>query len=282
MKEAIRYRLIEQCSDLGQVIFHPKTVDLPITKPYAVLVPTEDTSDANWTGYRSFVEIMLYFPSTSSNLLEVLSAQVIAALDKQIIRDPPAGGQVYTCFYMEAVGLDIVNEVTGTISRCMRFMVNALQPIHVVNSSSTDDVWLEALSAETETLLGPHWTCYRGVWPMEYQLPAVMWRMTELETRPINAAMFEVRKKMVGHVLGATSNQQADGIMQIVQALGNASKLPLDRASKQYVTLIEPRSNMLANAVTEGQITATLSKKIARLREEVTLIQEVQFHPIIQ
>lgn len=130
--------------------------------------------------------------------------------------------------------------------------------------------------------MGPEWTVYRGLWPLGYVRPAVMWRIVATEVNQLMAAMFEVRKRFVGHVIGRTPNEQTNGVLRIVEQLGSTIKVPLNPADRRYMTIIDPRADLQPNAITGGQITVTLSRRTNRPTEEAPLIQEVHFSPNMQ
>lgn len=280
MKKAIRRTLQEHVPALKQVVFDPSTIDPALNGPYAVIVDVEDTGDPDWRGYRSIVEVGLHIPVNHELTLDALSAQVVTALETKIIRDPP-NGQIYAGLFMGVTGQDQLDELTQKISRRIRFVIAALQPTHAVESSSTEDAWLIALANATETWLDPSWTSYIGAWPSGYHTPAVLWRLIEVECREVNAGVYELRKKFTGHVIGNSPNEQADGIIQIIDRLGQTIKLLIDQM-QQFVTVRDPRSNMQANALTDGQITVTLSRKMNRAVQEAPLIQEIQMKNNLQ
>jgi hypothetical protein len=281
VKKAIRRTLQDHVPALMQVVFDPNAIDPALNGPYAVIVDVEDTGDPDWRSYRSMVEIGLNIPVNHELTLDTLSAQVVTTLETKIIRDPP-NGQVYAGLFVGVTGSDQMDEQSQRISRRIRFVIAALQPNHAVESSSTEDAWLIALANATETRLGPSWSCYLGAWPSNYHAPAVLWRLVEVESREVNAAVYEMRKKLVGHIIGNSPNEQADGILRTTEMLGQTIKLPIDQTKQHYATISDPRSNMQANALSDGQITVTLSRKMNRAAQEAPLIQEIQMQHNLQ
>jgi hypothetical protein len=102
-----------------------------------------------------------------------------------------------------------------------------------------------------------------------------MWRLTGIELREGSRAMFEVRKKFVGHVIGDTPNKEISGTLTIVQELHSAIKIPLDIANRRYLTVHDPIGDYRSDALTAGQMSVTLSRFTNRPVEEAPLIAEV-------
>ncbi|NPV30635.1 MAG: hypothetical protein HPY58_13510 [Firmicutes bacterium] len=226
MRAAIRQKLIDTVPDFGGRVFEPHAAGAGTAKPYAVIRQGVDAEDTPWTGFRRIIEVWPYVARTSFENLDALVSKTIAALDKQLLTDAVTG-EVFTCQYLGTAGQDFVDEKWDAITRGLRFAVLALQPV-VVAETVANDPWLEALATWTETLLGTTWAVYRNAWPLGYKRPGVMWRLTGIEVLEKGRAVFEVRKKFIGHVIGSTPNEQITGALAIVQELGNAIKLPLD------------------------------------------------------
>jgi hypothetical protein len=81
---------------------------------------------------------------------------------------------------------------------------------------------------------------------------------------------------MAGHVLGATPNQETVAMLQIVQGLTQAIKVPLDLANRKYMTVVEPRGDYRMDALTRGQISVTLTRMTMRPFEEAPLMQKIE------
>ena len=274
MREAIRQKLIAAIPDLDGRVYELHAAGSNTQKPYIVVVQGEDQEESPWTGFRRIIEVWPYSSRTTSfQVVDALAEQIIAALDKQPLNDPITG-KVFSCMYVGTAGSDLVDEERDTITRGLRFSVVALQPVNVAETGP-DDPWLEALASWTENVLGVGWTVYRALWPSGYVRPAVMWRMAGMEVHPLTAAAFEVRKRFAGHVIGLTPNEQTDGVLRIVEALGDTIKIPLNPAERRYMTVIDPRADLQANAITGGQITVTLSRRTNRPTEEGPLISSI-------
>lgn len=280
MRAAIKQKLIDSILDISGRVYEPQAAGASTPKPYLVLRQGVDTEDTPWTGFRRIIEVWPYVSRTTFQKVDDLVAKVVVALDKKILTNAVTG-EVFTCQYLGTVGQDYVDEEWDAITRGLRFAVMALQPV-AVPETVANDPWLEALAAWTGTILGTAWTVYRNFWPLGYKRPAVMWRLAGVEVRESARAMFEVRKKLIGHVLGSTPNEQITGALTMVQELGNAIKLPLDTANKRYLTVNNPAVDYRTDALTAGQISVTLSRLTNRPAEEAPLIMAVHNTGFIQ
>lgn len=138
------------------------------------------------------------------------------------------------------------------------------------------DSWLEALAIWTEGVMGPDWNVYRGALPPGYNKPAVMWRITGAEVVEKGLAMYEVRKKFTGYVLGRSQNEQVVGAVTLAQELGKAVKIVLDAVDKRYLTVITPALNLQADALSAGQLSVVLSRNTSRPIEEIPYIMQIE------
>jgi len=272
MRTAIRQQLINQIPEIDGRCFEPHAAGAKTPKPYLVLRQGDDTPGTLWTGFRRIIEVWPYLPRTTFEGVDAMVQKVVSALGDQPLTT--AAGEVFTCQYLGVAGQDVVDEEWDIITRGLRFSVLALQPVAVPETVAADP-WLEALAAWTVATLGGAWTAYRSAWPLGYLRPSVMWRVAGTEIREKSRAVFEVRKRFIGHILGSTPNEQAAGILTVVQELGSAVKLCLDAPNKRYLTVQSPSADYRADALTAGQLAVTLSRSTSRPAEEVPYINEV-------
>lgn len=275
MRNAIRDRLLAAVPELKDV-YEPQAADKNSLKPYAVVLQGDDTDESAWAGFRRIVEVWPYISRSTFAKLDDLEGQIASALVSQPL--VTTAGAVFTCSYLGS-GQDTVDEEWGAITRGMQFVVMALQPIGDV-VPITSDPWLTALAAWTEAQLSQEWAVYKGVWPLGYTKPSVMWRVTGIDTKMVTLGSFQVTKRFTAHVLGADGNQQHAGILELMTALGSTPKIPLDLADRRYMTILEPRANMEADALTAGQITVTLTSRTKRPVAEGPLMMEVNYKRI--
>ncbi|MGE5552830.1 MAG: hypothetical protein ACM3XZ_02765 [Betaproteobacteria bacterium] len=273
MRDAIRNRLIAAVPEVGGRVVEPGVPGRETPKPYLVVRQGVDAEDTPWTGFRRIVEVWPYLSRQTFKDVDFLAAKIIAALADQPLTT--AAGEVFTCHYLGAAGSDVVDPEWDAITRGLRFAVLALQPV-AASETVANDPWVEAVALWTETLLSSTWTVYRNLWPLGYKRPAVMWRLAgPHQVRERARAVFEVRKKLVCHVIGATPNQQASGILQIVEGLGSAIKVVLDTVNRRYLVVDEPTADYQANPLTAGQISVVLSRLTNRPAEEAPLMQHI-------
>jgi len=273
MRAALRQQLVNQVPDVDGRVYEPHAASAKTEKPYLVIRQGIDVENNPWTGFRRIVEIWPYVDRTTFQSVDSLAKKVTAALDKQLLTMDT--GEVFTCLYLGTVGTDFIDEDWGAITRGLRFAVMALQPV-AVPETVANDTWVEAIANWSENLLGTGWTVYRNRWPLGYVRPAVLWRLTNFNVEGINRSGFEVKKSLVGHVLGGTPNEETQGVLQIIDGLTQAIKVPLDMESKKYMTVVTPRGNFQVNALERGQVIVTLTRKIKRLQEEVPLMQKIE------
>lgn len=279
MREAIRQKLLAEVPELSGGVYEPHAAGPDTEKPFAVVVQGEDTEGDAWTGFRRILEVWPNVVHTSFQQVDAIAKKITAVLDKQLIQTDE--GQVFSCLYLGAAGSDFLDHEWQTLSRGLRFSVIAIQPVNIPETV-IDDPWLDALTNWTESILGQNWHVYRGLWPLGYRYPSVMWRITDFEVNGMSKACFEVRKRFVGHVLGTTPNEQTEAVLQLVERLQNDIKLPLDIALRKYMTVVTPKADLKADAISNGQISFTLTRRVSRPTEEAPLMAGMHFNRNLQ
>jgi len=274
MRAAIRQKLIDSIPKIEGRVYEPQAAGATTQKPYLVLRQGVDAEESLWAGFRRIIEVFPYVSRTTFQKVDELANKVIEVLDKQLLTDATTG-EVFTCQYLGTVGQDFIDEDWDAITRGLRFAVMALQPV-AVQETVASDTWVEALATWAENLLGEEWTVYRNRWPLGYVRPAVLWRLADISAVGTSRAAFEIHKLMAGHVLGATPNQETVAVLQIVQGLIQAIKVPLDLANKKYMTVVEPRGDYRMDALTRGQISVMLTRVTMRPFEEAPLMQKIE------
>lgn len=276
MRATIRQKLIADLSiDIGERVYEPQAVGVNMQKPFLVLRQGVDVDDSPWTGFRRIIEVWPYSESHSQTFQELdsLIDKIVLSLDQQLLTTPL--GEVFTCQYLGTIGTDIVDVEWGAITRGLRFAILALQPTSVPETVA-NDAWIEALSAWTETILGVVWTVYRNRWPAGYVRPAVLWRLNNFSVSPeLGRSGSRVSKKITGHVLGSTPNEEIQSMVQIVQGLSQEIKIILSLTNKKYLLVKNPSGDFQANSLEQGQITVELTRITARPEEAVPLMQKV-------
>nr|WP_218653040.1 hypothetical protein [Paenibacillus sp. 79R4] len=260
-------------------IYEPHAAEEKSPKPYAVILQGEDSDESPWVGFRRIVEIWPYVSRSTFERVDVLEMKIITALDKQMLTTET--GEVFSCVYLGSSGQDVVDAEWDAITRGMQFAVMALQPVGT-DGQITSDPWVPALADFTEQALGADWTVYNGYWPLGYLRPAVMWRVTDIDVKLLGYSSYRVTKRFTAHVLGNDQQPEHSAVFTLVGALGSAIKIPFDLADRRYLTVTNPKANIGADALREGQITVTLSRMVARPQEEVPLIRSVSYKPNIK
>lgn len=274
MRAAIRQKLIDSIPEIGDRVYEPHAAGASTQKPYVALRQGVDSEESPWAGFRRIIEVWPYMARTTFQQVDDLANKITAALDKQILTDAGTS-EVFTCQYLGTVGQDYVDEDWDAITRGLRFAVMALQPV-AIPEIVVGDPWVEALAKWTEGLLGSEWVVYCHRWPLGYARPAVLWRLTDVQVAGVSKAAFEVRKMIVGHVIGATPNQETEAVLKVVQGLIQEIKIAFDVANRKYMTITEPKGDYRLDALTRGQISATLSRMTMRPAEEAPLMQKIE------
>jgi hypothetical protein len=297
MRAAISQKLIGSIPEIEGRVFEFHAIDVNTTKPYLVLKQGADTKatpwadffknieDARafsarigpdvtpWAGFIRNIEIWPYVSGSGAfQTVDGLAEQIITELDGQQLMS--GDGELFTCRFLGTLGGDHADTGLDAISRGLKFVVLAVQPVPATDSVENDP-WLEALSEWTESMLGTDWAVYRNVWPMDYRTPAVLWRLSNVEISERARSVFEVQKTFTGHVLGAGVNEQQAAIVMIVQQLGGAAKILFDSTDRRYLTVSCPRAECEADAFNTGQLSITLKRQTSRPVENAPLIAAV-------
>jgi len=271
MRNAIRERLLAAVPEFVDV-YEPHAAGADSKKPFAVVFQGDDEEESNWAGFRRIIEIWPHVSRTSFAQVDALADKVIAALDQQLLST--TAGEVFSCLYMGAAGSDAYDDEWHVLTRGLRFSVVALQAVNIPETTA-DDSWITALTAWTQSQLADNWRVYSNRWPLGYRRPSVMWRLLEVEALPDTRAAFLVRKRIVGHVIGRTPNEQSAAAMFLAERLQRAVKIPLDLADRRYLTVISPRAALSSDAISTGQLAVTLSRRTLRPSEDVPLMNQI-------
>lgn len=272
MRNGIREKLLSSVPGIRNV-YEPHAASADSEKPYLVVAQGNETEESDWAGFRRIIEVWPYLSRNSFEEVDATAEAVIGALDEQLIADPVTG-EVFTCRYQGTAGPDQADEEWNAITRGLRFAVVAVQPLHHIETSISDP-WLDALSSWTEQLLGSGWAVYRGLWPLGYRQPSVMWRLAGTEAKGGGKLPFEIRKRFVGHVIGTSQTEQTAAAVLIPWQLQAAIKIPLSETNRRYLTVQEVKADHQADALTAGQIKLELKQLVSRPDEIAPLIGRV-------
>lgn len=277
MRNGIRHKLTLAVPLIGGRVVEAHETATGLDKPYVLLVQGADTVDTDWTGYRTSFEIWPFVSQDEFSEVDGLSSLIIQALDGQVITDPDSM-ESFTCQYEGNIGSDKVDIERNALTRGLRFAVISVKRGDAPEDLQ-EDAWLAALSSWTKNTLGSEdWQVYCGKWPSDYVRPSILWRLEGAETTAsTRAATIEVRKKTVGHVLGRTLGEQTATILELTQALTSAVKIPLNVTERRYLSVLSPIVDLAQDALTEGQLSVTLSRKVVRQLDEGPLMRTIQF-----
>ncbi|WP_199925592.1 hypothetical protein [Paenibacillus bouchesdurhonensis] len=274
MRSAVTARLLQAVPALQGVFHSTAEINAGVAEgPYVLVVETgEDTSPA-WSGFRQIIELWLYVSRNSPLELDVLSEQMIYALDKELLAAET--GERFLCLYEGTTGADSLDEPRDAVKRGLRFALIVPQQMSSSVQISSDP-WLDAVQDWTRRILGEAWRVYNGSWPLGYEAPAVMWRIADMEVSPQGRGVYELQKQFTAFIAGMDADQEHQAILTLVEGLGRSVKIPLRPEDKSYLTILEPKVNMNANGVTEGQLSVTFSRRITGSLDGGSLMQFIQ------
>ncbi|WP_139787111.1 hypothetical protein [Cohnella massiliensis] len=282
MRNTIRQRLSADIPALGGRVLEPHDDYASADKPYLVLQQGWETgSGSGFPGFRKRYEVWLHEAKAAGfDAVDRLAESVIRSLDERTMTDPDTG-DAFFCRYIGTIGRDRVDGERQTLSRILRFAVDAVQPAALAETVP-DDPWLEAIAAWTRALLGGSWQVCLNEWPSSYLRPAVLWRLGGMETGPGNAAALVVRKRLVGHVAGRTDNEEREAAALLASSLKLDGKVVLSAADRRWLAVEESGIDFGADPIAEGQLTVALSRRVKResFAEDAPLMREVFFNEI--
>jgi hypothetical protein len=246
-------------------------------EPYGVIAFSEEIWKSSWAGYRQVIRLKLYAGASGLDQTDTWAEELIAGLHRKRVKNPD--GTVFTLYYLGSREAERLEVSTGKVYRTLRFGVYI--PETGTDGSVTWDEWLSALSAWTGSLLGSPWKVYETAWPSGPEDYAILWRMTGGETRMAGASLYEVRKRLTGHIvaLDATSEQRA--VVSLMEGLGTKVQLPLDPDQHRYMSVVEVSADLEADAFLDGQLRLTLVQRRMRPAEDAALIRRVDIHSIL-
>lgn len=280
MRSAIRTKL-QTIADVSGRVMDPHAAGPQTAKPYIVVRQGTETEVSLWSGFRRIIEVWPYVAETNFQDVDALAKEIKDTLEKQLLTDTVTG-EVFTCRYAGSDSQDYADKEWKALTRCLRFEVYALQAVNVTDGVSSDP-WVTALATYTAGILLPAtWTVYKDHWPLGYKIPSVLWRVASIKVKSASSSTFEVRKKIIGHVIGSTPNGEVAAIASLVEAIGRDVKVVIDSGTHRYMTVRSVEGDYQADAITQGQITLDCSKLTLKPSEEVVLMEEVIITSILK
>lgn len=252
-------------------------------KPYAVLSLEGDSGGNPWKGLRYLFQIRLYVSmiDAPTSELDSLTTSIANALDKQLLEDEVTSSCV--ALFQGQIGIDIIDDQRDTVQRNLQLSVLSPKPLAEV-VPITSDPWLTALTAWTQQALGADWSVYSGNWPPEPKTNSILWRITEMNATPRGSSAYELQKKATAFIQAKDSTQKHAALMQLVESLAAAVKIPIGADDRKFARVITPQVNTRTSAdgyaaTGEGPLTVTLSRRVSSLAEEAAapLMQFVHY-----
>lgn len=264
MRAGIRQALIDNIPELNNC-YEPNVPSKETLKPYAVILQGNDEEESSHVNYVRNIEIWLYEKRTTFKKLDYLYNQAVKALHLKTIVDPVTN-ESFTCVFNGAIGQDVIDEEWDAIARGLSFRIIGLHNDNYLNS--VDD-WVEAISKYSETLVDT--TVYRDCFKNSIETPSILWRATDVNKRMLNSCILNVEKTLVCHAISNDRRQIQNIINTIMDDFTTKIKIPLNLASKKYLTVTNISENKTADMFTTGQLTITFTSKFFIYEEAPTM-----------
>ncbi|PYI52542.1 hypothetical protein [Paenibacillus flagellatus] len=278
MRTAIKARLAAELPALGGRCYDWHEPTGTTVKPFATVKPAEyaaEVENAPWCGTKAVFEIALYADKSAAADLDALVAEAEQALDGiKLSAGPSEPG--FTCRFEGFAGSERIEETVQALVRILRIAVVAAGSDSAASASSADE-WLEALCGWTSAAAGADWSVYRQQWPQDYAAPAVLWRIEQAESENRDAASAELRKRMVGHVVGRTDAERYAMVGTLAAELGRLTRLSIDPIGKQAVQPGLVTGDYRPDGLTAGQITVTFRQIVPKSSPNAPLIGDVHY-----
>lgn len=233
--------------------------------PYITLSRFRGGDDLRYAGTNMVLKIEIWNKTGYDDLYTAYN-RVKMNLDLQTLGDD---GQQCLFLYEKYVTDDLYDKDTTTYHLVARYRVKAILDTYI------NDEWVEAVAKWSQEKL-PDWAVHSSIWPMVRSRPCILWRVVDLAIKQNGGrGCFTVSKKLTAHIIGKTPNEQLLTSVKLAEEMGNAYKLPLDIAKRLYVTVDSVELNTEVNPLTRGQLTVTVSTKMARPMDNVPLIGNI-------
>ncbi|MGG2996094.1 hypothetical protein ABEO75_29325 [Paenibacillus macerans] len=291
----IRGKLLEAVPELREVYDSPPPAQTESALPFAVVRPvggdstdsvnSTNSADSAWKGLRLLNEVDLYVSAAVPEEMDRLGELVVNALDKQLLKAD--SGELWAGLYLGISGSerDDLDEERGAVKRGMQIALLSPQPVSQP-VQITGDSWLTALADWAKRTLGPEWAAFCGAWPPGHARPAVLWQMIGMDVRTLSPSSYEIEKRMTAFFRAENADQEHAGMLKLLEALGAAVKIPLDRAERTFLRIGEPKVSVptaglgtatATGTAAAGPLTVSLIRRTAKPVEEAPLMQYVHY-----
>ena len=163
---------------------------------------------------------------------------------------------------------------TRTYHMAVTYSVEAIPDV------DTEDEWANAMAVWAGTF-ATGWNITSNSWRTITARPAIVFiAMNEPSFDQVGAIGFRVTKSIGAHVIGKTSKEQEDMADTIAHMAASAVKIPIDAASRKYMTVREISVNS-SDPLSSGQVVLSMYRYEKRPRDKETLIEQVNINPIL-
>lgn len=264
MRLAIRNQLLKEIPEL-KGCYEPNVPEKGTEKPYAVTVAKDDNNNGEVVGFIRNIELWFYDKRLSFKSLDVLVEKAIKALNLKVITNPKTG-VAFTCKFNGIVGQDIVDEEWDANAKGISFTIIALHEEEEVNT----DEWLEALSNYTKQIT--NYPVYLNSWKQNFQVPSILWRVSNISKERINCALIKESKTLICHIASDNKNDISKLLDNIEDKLIGDLKIPLDLEYKRYLNIESIEEDREADMLSKGQLTVKFfRRKMIEQKEQPTI-----------
>lgn len=259
MRKEIRSHLLNNIEELKEV-YEYGVATKDSEKPYAIVIETKDINEDKILRFTKNIEIWFYCERTSFSKLDKITEKAIKALDKVRLE----GEDSFTCVFDGYVLHDGVDDEFNVIYRGLRFQVINL---YEDDNSEYIDPWILALEDYIKPLLPDVFTIQKNTWKKNFKAPGILLRVKRVKKERVNYRLTKERKTIVLHCLTDDYALDSEVLNAISDNLSFAYKIPLNKAEKLYISLVENSEeglqiNYEANPLSRGQMTMTFSRLV--------------------
>ena len=259
MRDEIRKLLVEEVVSVGERVYEPYVPSLQIEKPYLVVKEGSREVPNDWAGYTTTIEVWIFENFETFADVDQLAADVISALDKQIIT---VNDKKYLLRYLATIGEDFWDEELQALERGLQFQVFSLgwlsgetynpDPVAALRTWS-ESRWVKVEAKDGKTIKTPILQTDPDTWDPSDQRPGLYWRIVEVSAPyNVSASMYWMDFTIYGHVVAPDPSVRREWIRKVVEALTDAMRINVNDVTELCVEEIS--ATMDADPLTVGQI----------------------------
>ena len=267
MRLAIRNQLLKEIPEL-QECYEPNIPTKETKKPYVVTVAKDDNDNGQVVGFIRNVELWFYDKRLSFKNLDILVEKAIKALNLKVIINPKTG-DTFTCKFNGIVAQDIVDVEWDANAKGVSFTIIALHEEDEVNT----DIWLDVLEKYTKEITD--YPVYLNSWKQNFQVPSILWRVSNTNKERINGALVKESKTLICHIASNNKNEINKLLDTIEDKLITDLKVPLDIKDRRYLTIESIQEDREADMLSKGQLTVKFFRRKMIDEKEVPKIEKI-------